>query len=119
MLWFAIMHVFSTLLDWRRIGQRSEREKDLELLLLRHQLVILEQQAHRPVRLLRVEKLTLTVIAIKLKGIMGRPIRQWRELIRMVQPETLFKWHRELVRRKCAFRPGERGGRPRTEDELE
>ena len=31
MPWFAVMPVFSTLLDWLRIGQRSEREKDLEL----------------------------------------------------------------------------------------
>ena len=29
MLWFVVMHVFSTLLDWLRIGQLSEREKDL------------------------------------------------------------------------------------------
>lgn len=119
MLWFAVMHVFSTLLDWLRIGHLSEREKDLELLLLRHQLVILEQHATRPQRVSRAEKLTLTVIAIKLKAIKSRSVRQWRDLIRIVQPETIFKWHRELVRRKWTFRHPERGGRPRTKDELE
>lgn len=119
MLWFAVMHVFSTLLDWLRIGQQSEGEKDLELLLLRHQLVILEQHATRPQRVSRAEKLTLTVIAIKLKAIKSRSVRQWRDLIRIVQPETIFKWHRELVRRKWTFRQPERGGRPRTKDELE
>jgi hypothetical protein len=119
MLWFAVMHVFSTLLDWLRIGQLSEREKDLELLLLRHQLVILEQQAHRPRRVSRAEKLTLSVIAVKLKSCKDRSMRQWRDLIRIVQPETLFKWHRELVRRKWTFRQPERGGRPRTKRELE
>jgi putative transposase len=119
MLWFAVMHVFSTLLDWIRIGQLSERDKDLDLLFLRHQLVILEQQAHRPRRVSKVKKLTLSVIALKLKAIKGCPIRQWRELIRIVQPETLFKWHRELVRRKWTFRQSERGGRPRTKNELE
>ncbi len=100
MLWFAVMHVFSALLDWIRIGQLSEREKDLELLLLRQQMVIMEQYATRPRRVSRAEKLTLTVIAIKLKACQDRSMRQWRELIRIVQPETLFKWHRELVRRK-------------------
>src|SRR5262249_54142480 len=107
------------LLDWLRIGRLSEREKDLELLLLRHQLVILEQPATRPQRVSRAEKLTLTVIAIKLKAIKSRSMRQWRDLIRIIQPETLFKWHRELVRRKWTFRHPERGGRPRTKDVLE
>ncbi len=98
MLWFVVMHVFSTLLDWLRIGQLSEREKDLELLLLRHQLAILEQEAKRPRHISRAEKLTLTVIAIKLKAIKRHSMRQWRDLIRIVQPETLFKWHGALVR---------------------
>jgi hypothetical protein len=113
------MQVFSTLLDWLRIGRLSEREKDLERLLRRHQRVILEPQAHSPRRVSRAEKLTLSVIAVKLKSRKDRSMRQWRDLIRIVQPETLFKWHRELVRRNWTFRQPERGGRPRTKRELE
>ncbi len=35
MVWFVIGHLFSTVLEWLRIGRLSEREKDLEILLLR------------------------------------------------------------------------------------
>jgi putative transposase len=37
----------------------------------------------------------------------------------LFQPETVLKWHRELVRRKWTFHHGKRGGRPRTSAEVE
>jgi hypothetical protein len=40
-------------------------------------------------------------------------------VLRIVQPETVFKWHRELVRRKWTFQQPSRGGRPRTAPDLE
>ena len=48
-----------------------------------------------------------------------QPTTQLQEIIRLLQPETVLKWHRELVRRKWAFRQGKRGGRPRTSAEVE
>ena len=49
--------------------------------------------------------------------------RQWqqrvREAVLLVQPETVLKWHRELVRRKWTFRQPDRGGRPRLESDIE
>jgi putative transposase len=41
------------------------------------------------------------------------------EVLRIVQPETVFKWHRELVRRKWTFQQPSRSGRPRTARDLE
>src|SRR5262249_27223274 len=81
MLWFLVMHLFTTLLDWVRIGRLSEPDKDLERLLLRQQLDILERHARQP-RLSRAEKLTLTVVAVKLKAFTGRGLKPWRALIR-------------------------------------
>jgi putative transposase len=40
-------------------------------------------------------------------------------VLHIVQPETVFKWHRELVRRKWTFQQPSRGGRPRTARDLE
>jgi hypothetical protein len=119
MLWFVVMQVLSTLLDWLRIGRWSEREPDRERLLVHHQRVILEQHATQPQRMSRAEKLTRTVIAIKLTAITSRRVRQRRDLVRIVQPDTRFTWHRELVRPKWTFRQSERGGRPRTRRDLE
>jgi hypothetical protein len=66
MRWYIVMQLFSTLLEWVRIGRLSEREKDLEILILRKQLMIVEQQRDKLVRLSRVEHLTLAVISAKL-----------------------------------------------------
>ncbi len=35
MVWFVVMEIFSTLLEWVRLGRKSAAEKDLEMLLLR------------------------------------------------------------------------------------
>jgi putative transposase len=37
----------------------------------------------------------------------------------LFNPETLLKWHRELVKRNWTFRRRKRGGRPRIDPELE
>ncbi len=42
MLWFIIAHLFETLLAWMSIGRLSNQEKDLELLVLRQQVRMLE-----------------------------------------------------------------------------
>lgn len=91
----------------------------LEILLLRQQLDILERRLDKPVRLSKVEKLTVAVLAAKLKATTKQSTARLRAVIRLFQPETVLKWHRELVRRQWTHRQPNRGGRPRTSVELE
>jgi putative transposase len=119
MIWFVVMHLFTTLLDLIWIGRLSEHDKDLEILLLRQQLGIAERKLHKPVRASRVERLTLAVVTAKLKSSSNRSIGQLRHVIRIFQPETVLGWHRQLVRRKWTYNPDDRGGRPRIDRELE
>jgi putative transposase len=114
MSWFVVMQIFSVLLEWVRLGRRSESEKDLEILLLRHQLAILERKQTKVVRASRADRLILAVLAIKLKDRTRRTIKELREVIRIIQPETVLNWHRELVRRKWTQRASKHPGRPRT-----
>jgi hypothetical protein len=100
MVWFVVMEIFSTLLEWVRLGRKSESEKTLEILLLRRQLAIVERTLDKPIRPSRGEKLTLAVLTTKLKARTGRTTKELGEIIRVVQPETILKWHRELVRQK-------------------
>ena len=58
MVWFTLMQGFMTLLEWLQLERKSERAKDLEILLLRRQLAILERQQDKPRRITRAEKLT-------------------------------------------------------------
>jgi putative transposase len=119
MIWFVMMHLFATLLDLFRIGQLSEREKDLEILLLRQQLGIAERKLHKPVRASRIERLTITVITTKLRSSSKHTIEQLRQIIRIFQPETVLSWHRQLVKRKWTYNPDGLGGRPNVDRELE
>jgi hypothetical protein len=42
-----------------------------------------------------------------------------QEIVRIFKPDTVFKWHRELVRRKWTYARRRMGGRPRLNPELE
>ena len=119
MVWFMVMEIFSTLLEWVRLGRKSAAEKDLEILLLRRQLAIVERTLDKPIRPSRGEKLTLAILTAKLKARTGHTAKELGEIIRIVQPETVLKWHRELVRRKWTQQKKNPGGRPRIAREIE
>jgi transposase InsO family protein len=81
---------------------RSERSKELEILLLRHELAILRRQPRRtPVR--PVDRAILAALARAL------PRSAWSSL--SVSPATLLRWHRQLVRRRWTY-PQRTPGRP-------
>ncbi len=119
MVWFIIGHLFATLLTWIRIGRLSELEKDLELLLLRQQIMMLERPLDKPVHPFRIEKLTLAIVVVKLRAITNCSTTGLRDNLRLFQLETVLKWHRELVRRKWTYRRIKVGGRPRTRQAIE
>ena len=100
MVWFVMMQVFSTILECLWMGCKTERANDLEILLLRRQLEIVDRVRDKPLRVSRAEKLTLAVLAAQLKSVMGWLVKQFGVALRIFQPETVFKWHRDLVRRK-------------------
>jgi len=119
MVWRLILQVFTTLLEIAQLGWLSSSEKDLEILLLRRQIAIYERKQIKAVRLSRSEKLTLVVLAVRLKAKTGRTIRQMGAIIQIVKPHTLFKWYSELVRRKWTHNKQNLGGRPRKDEDLE
>jgi putative transposase len=102
-----------------RLGCMPDSEKDLEILILRHQLNILERKQKRLVRPNRAEKLILAVLTARLKKATKRPAGKLHAIIRIFQPEAVLWWHQELVRRKWTFRRKAQGGRPRISRELE
>jgi putative transposase len=119
MIFALLARLFSVLLDLLSLLVRSDREKDLEILLLRQQLRILQRTQARPPRLSWWEKLPLTIIAAKLvQGVRHSRTRLSQSLF-LFSPETVLRWHRELVRRKWTFRHRPAQGRPRIAVELE
>ena len=96
---------FSTLLRLLVAGRRSEFAKDVELLVLRHQLVVLGRQQPRP-SFRAADRAFLAALSRVLspRGRYGL----------IVTPQTLMRWHRELVRRRWT-RPQRGAGRPPVE----
>ncbi|MFQ5418973.1 MAG: hypothetical protein ACE5EY_01290 [Anaerolineae bacterium] len=62
--------------------------------------------------------MTLAVLAASLKKQTKRPINQFKYLFHIFQPETVFGWHRDLVRRKWTNEKKNKVGRPPTSDEV-
>jgi hypothetical protein len=81
---------------------RGDRSKELELLVLRHELSILRRQARRP-QLNESDRLFLAALSRVV------PRRSWHAFF--ITPETLLRWHRRLVARRWTY-PGRRPGRP-------
>jgi putative transposase len=82
-------------------SRRGLHVKDIELLVLRHELEILRRQVARP-KLGAGDRALLAACASHL------PRSSFGVLL--VTPRTLFRWHRALVRRK--WQPAGRRGRP-------
>jgi putative transposase len=88
---------------------RSERDKEIEILVLRHQLRVLERQVARP-QLTQADRALLAALGRML------PRQAWRSSF-LVTPATVLRWHRELVARRWTY-PHCRPGRPSTTAEV-
>ena len=95
------------LLEFVVLRVRSEEFKELEIVVLRHELGILRRTTRRPA-ITAVDRVWLTVASRLM------PRGRWRTFI--VTPATLLRWHRRLVARRWTYaRPV---GRPRMRREV-
>ena len=98
MLWLTV-RLLTRLLVFPNAGNGS---KDLEILVLRHQLRVLRRKTSHP-RFTAGDRVLLAAASRVL------PRRRWASSF-LVTPQTLVRWHRTLVRRKWTY--GEQRRRP-------
>lgn len=89
----------------------TDADKDIELMVLRHQVRVLERQMHKRVQYRPADRAILAALSRLL------PRSRWRSFL--VTPETLLRWHREASTRKWRRWRSQRGpGRPPMSAEL-
>ncbi len=108
MLVSLVYLLFRRALAVAALRPRSREFKELEIVVLRHQLAVLRRQVARP-RLEERDRVFLAAASRLLSG------AGWQSFL--VRPETLLGWHRGLVRRKWTY-AGRRPGRPPIADEV-
>jgi hypothetical protein len=85
-----IYQMFSNLLSWIVLRTRSDTAKDIEILVLRHQLAVLQRRTPRP-RMSWTDRALIAALTRLL------PVR--RRLGLLITPATVLGWHRRLVAR--------------------
>jgi hypothetical protein len=85
--------------------RKSDIDKDLEILVLRHQVRVLERQLHGRLRYRPADRALLAALS--------RPLHRSRWRAFLVTPDTLMRWHRQAGTRKWRrWRSQRRSGRP-------
>jgi transposase InsO family protein len=105
--YLAVTNTFTAL--W--LLPMGDREKDVEILALRHQITVLERQlgADTRVRFAPADRAFLAALLTSL------PREVLRRLRLLVRPDTVLRWHRDLMRRRHARTcRAKRPGRPPT-----
>jgi transposase InsO family protein len=119
MIWHFVYLVAHLLWDSFRFSRLTPDAKTLELLLLRQQILILRRHQKRGPTVTRTEKLLLLTLVEQLRPLIELPKTQLEQLILIFKPDTLLRWHRELVKRKWTFNnQSKRVGRPPIEPQV-
>jgi hypothetical protein len=96
--------MLARVLSWLALLARSDATKDIEILVLRHELAVLRRHSPCP-RLTWADRAMLAALS----RLLPAPLRR----LRLVSPRTLLRWHAHLVARRWTY-PRRQPGRPPT-----
>src|ERR1017187_6600405 len=83
---------------WLRLSRREETWKTAEILILRHQVAVLQRRQPRRPMLTWADRALLAALL----GVIPKARRHGLRLL--VTPDTILRWHRDIVRRRQAAR---------------
>src|SRR5450755_3180689 len=84
--------------SWLRLSRREEAWQTAEILLLRHQLTVLQRQQPRRPNLNWADRVLIALLF----AVIPKARRHGLQLL--VTPDTIVRWHRDIVRRRWAAR---------------
>jgi putative transposase len=107
-VWSLIYTLTRHALGLATLRLRGESAKDVELMVLRHEVMVLRRQVSRPA-LQPADRMLLAALS--------RRLHRDRWGVFFVTPATLLRWHRDLVARRWTYRH-RRPGRPSVAREI-
>ena len=99
--------IFDRLLHWLLLLGRTSSSKNIELLVLRHEVAVLRRTNPRP-RLDWADRALFAALLRRLPAVLRDH--------RLVTPATVLRWHRRLVTKKWTY--PNRSGRPPLDDTI-
>src|SRR5690349_550488 len=104
MIYHLLFCCIGLALDFFAAIRIAPDEKDLQIILLRQQLRVLERKSKTKPRLSSPEKLIVVALFARLK----RQTQSWYDhlqgILLLFKPDTLLRWHYDLVRKKWTFK---------------
>jgi hypothetical protein len=100
--------VLVRVLSWLALLARSNTAKDVEILVLRHEVAVLRRHNPRP---------TSTWVDRAVLSALSRLLPTGLRRLRLVSPRTLLRWHAHLVARRWTY-PRRQPGRPPTPEPI-
>jgi hypothetical protein len=103
--YLTVLRIFG----WFALVARSDRAKDAEILILRHQVAVLQRRVRVP-RLSRADRAVLSALARLL------PRGHLRQLRLIGSSRALLRWHADLVKKQRVGRHRDRAAPERAQD---
>jgi len=104
MLFAFLFAAFTLVLDLLHAVTRGQPDLAVEVVVLRQQVRLYQRKAQRAPRLARWDKVLLAAIIARYRALASAIV--------IVQPDTVLRWHREIVRRKWTSGNTPKRGRP-------
>src|SRR5471030_1086856 len=103
--------LFNLFLAFVTLPFKSKSRLEAENAVLRHQLIVLRRKVQGPVRLTNNDRWFLIQLYRWFPSILN--------VLTIIRPETLVRWHRAGFRYYWSWKSGSRGGRPQIETDLQ
>ncbi len=118
MIFSLLISLFLFILDRLVLVGRAKNDKDLEIIILRQQVRILQRKVKSPPEISDPVRMVLATLMHKYSGMTDSAGRHLHQVMLIFKPDTVLRWHRELVRRKWTFKRKGKPGRPAMSSEL-
>ncbi len=119
MVFWSLMHILTLFLDIIAVLGVTNGDKNLEIIILRQQIRILQRKVKSPPRISDPERIILSTLIDKFSHSTKDARHHLYQVMLIFKPDTVLGWHRELVHHKWTFRRKRNPGRPCISSELQ